>query len=63
MDTVGTFEMAIELAKFNFITCIHKHYTINEWSDFAKTNPQVLPRVAVSAGSSETDIDKISQVN
>ncbi|KAJ0396273.1 hypothetical protein ATCC90586_001540 [Pythium insidiosum] len=62
MDTVGTFEMAVELAKFQFITCVHKHYTANEWSEFAAKHPAVLPTVAVSAGSSAADLEKISQV-
>lgn len=29
-DTVGTFEMAIELVKHGLITCVHKHYTVAE---------------------------------
>ncbi|KAF4323116.1 hypothetical protein BBO99_00002669 [Phytophthora kernoviae] len=62
MDTVGTFEMAVELAKFQFITCIHKHYTAADWATFAAKHPEVLPTVAVSAGSSSTDIEKISAI-
>ncbi|CAI5722026.1 unnamed protein product [Peronospora destructor] len=62
MDTVGTFEMAVALAKFQFITCVHKHYTPSEWATFATTYPDVLPTVAVNAGSSAADIDKISVI-
>eukprot|EP00644_Phytophthora_capsici_P004846 jgi/Phyca11/502600/fgenesh2_kg.PHYCAscaffold_1_\ len=62
MDTVGTFEMAVELAKFEFITCVHKHYTPQEWAAFAAKHPDVMPTVAVSAGSSAADIDKITAI-
>ena len=34
MDTVGTFEMAEALYKDKIITAIHKHYSVQEWSDF-----------------------------
>ena len=34
MDTVGTFEMAKELATHKIFTAIHKHYSINEWKKF-----------------------------
>ena len=34
MDTVGTFEMATELAKHKIFTAIHKHYTLEEWKAF-----------------------------
>ena len=31
MDTVGTFRVAEILTKFDMLTCIHKHYTIEQW--------------------------------
>lgn len=62
MDTVGTFEMAVELAKFEFITCIHKHYSSEDWDAFAAAHADVLPTVAVSAGSGAADIEKITAV-
>lgn len=34
MDTVGTFEMAVELAKNRLFTAIHKHYKAEEWINF-----------------------------
>ncbi|XP_051865856.1 GMP reductase 2-like, partial [Pristis pectinata] len=42
MDTVGTFEMAKALAKFSLFTAIHKHYTLEEWKEFAVSNPDCL---------------------
>ena len=39
MDTVGTFSMAKVLAESKLMTAIHKHYSIDQWSDFIKSNP------------------------
>jgi len=59
MDTVGTFEMAMALAQQQWITCIHKHYTLEEWDAFvATTAPEVLRHVAVSSGTSDADLEK-----
>ncbi|KAF0689840.1 Aste57867_18752 [Aphanomyces stellatus] len=68
MDTVGTFEMATVLAENQCITCIHKHYTVEDvrrcifWDKFAATSPEVLPFVAVSAGTSASDLERVSAV-
>jgi len=34
MEGVGTFEMALALSKFKWLTFIHKHYTLDEWEQF-----------------------------
>ncbi len=39
MDTVGTFTMAEELSKHGVITCVHKHYTVQEVRPFPPTHP------------------------
>lgn len=44
MDTVGTFEMAKTLAKHTLFTTIHKHYTVEEWENFAN-NTERDPKV------------------
>ena len=31
MDTVGTFEIAEAFAEHKLFTCIHKHYSVEEW--------------------------------
>lgn len=62
MDTVGTFEMAVVLAEFKAITCIHKHYSVDEWSAFAQQHPEALPHVAVSAGTSKSDLTRVEAV-
>ena len=52
MDTVGTFEMAAALAKDKIITAVHKHYTVEEWTDFLKDKPDDLYNfIALSTGT------------
>jgi len=62
MDTVGTFEMALALAKFDLFTCIHKHYSVDAWSEFAATYPNILNNIAVSSGSGVGDMEKLSKI-
>lgn len=62
MDTTGTFEMAKTFAQHGMFVAIHKHYSIDEWKNFALNNPKCLKYVAVSSGTSETDYEKIKEV-
>jgi GMP reductase len=62
MDTVATFEMAKALAKHKLMTAIHKHYTVQEWVDFAKNNKEILPYVAASSGTSDDDFKKLCEI-
>merc|ERR1719403_376688 len=67
MDTTGTFEMAKEFAKHKMMVAIHKHYTIQEWDTFITTeeknnNGETLDYIAVSAGTSDSDFQKISKL-
>lgn len=63
MDTVGTFEMATELAKHNIFTAIHKHYTIEEWRKFLKNaSENVTDFIAVSTGTGKEDEQKIKEI-
>ncbi|WP_407403952.1 GMP reductase [Chryseobacterium sp.] len=63
MDTVGTFEMAIELAKEKIITAIHKHYTIEEWAEFLKDKDQNFHQyIALSTGTGEKDEEKLKKL-
>jgi len=55
MDTTGTFEMAIEFAKHQAMVAIHKYYSTEAWKEFVDKNPQCVPYVAVSSGTSEND--------
>ncbi|CAG2173817.1 unnamed protein product, partial [Oppiella nova] len=62
MDTIGTFEMALALNKHNCFTAIHKHYSLEEWMDFATNNPSVLKNVAVSSGSQSADFENMKLI-
>ena len=63
MDTVGTFEMAETLAKHNIFTAIHKHYSLNEWREFAsKAKERTLKNIAVSTGTGKDDSEKVKQI-
>lgn len=44
------------------ITCMHKHYTVEEWGTWADAHPEVLPFVAVSAGTSDEDFKKVADI-
>lgn len=62
MDTVGTFEIAKAFTAYKMITCIHKHYSVEDWVAFAKDNADCLSYVAVSSGISEEDFNKTSAI-
>lgn len=63
MDTVGTFEMALALAKNNLFTAIHKHYSIDEWTAFLAGAPEGIENhIAVSTGTGADDFKKLTQI-
>ena len=63
MDTVGTFEMAEALYKEKIITAIHKHYSVQEWSDFLKDkNDDFYQYIALSTGTGKADEEKIKTI-
>merc|ERR1712137_836220 len=63
MDTCGTFEVAEALAKHKVFTAVHKHYTCDEWVNWAtNSGKDALPYVAISSGIQDKDLDKMAQV-
>lgn len=63
MDTVGTFEMAEALSREKIITAIHKHYTVEEWSQFLENQPDsIYDYIALSTGIGKDDAGKIQQI-
>jgi GMP reductase len=63
MDTVGTFEMALALAKEKLFTAVHKHYTVQQWNDFVKNAPiNIADYIAVSTGTGKNDLKKIEEI-
>lgn len=63
MDTVGTFEMAKALAQQKLFTVVHKHYSIEEWSDFLNQTPEAIENyIAISTGTGKKDSKKIAEI-
>ena len=62
MDTVGTFQIAEAFAQSKMVTCIHKHYSTEEWANWTAAHPDVLPSMAVSSGTSEEDFKKVGDI-
>jgi len=62
MDTTGTFEIAKCFHDHGLFVCIHKHYSVDEWKQFAKENPDVIKNIAVSSGTSDNDYEKIKAI-
>ncbi len=62
MDSVGTFAMAIALARFQLFTAVHKFYQVDEWVEFAKNHPNVLNYVFVTIGSHDKEIEKLQAI-
>jgi GMP reductase len=63
MDTVGTFAMAKIIGIQGAITCLHKHYKINEYVAFY-TDPSVINKnlAFYSVGTGAKDIEKLNEV-
>lgn len=62
MDTVGTFAMAKSLAHHQAITCLHKHYSKQQYIDFYKQDLVNKDLVFYSVGTSEKDIQQAIEV-
>jgi len=69
MDTTGTFEMAFSLSKEKMFTCIHKHYTLDEWRDFyikttnmGLSNNYIFNYISATSGIGEKDLEKLDQI-
>jgi GMP reductase len=63
MDTVGTFDMAVALSKQQSITCLHKHYSVQQYANFY-CNESILNKdlVFYSIGTSPKDLEKLIEV-
>lgn len=64
MDTVGTFEMAEEFYKHKMFVCIHKHYSLEEWTAFAAkhADDSIFNYIAVSSGTGQRDFAKLVDI-
>mmetsp|Transcript_6794 Transcript_6794/g.26240 ORF Transcript_6794/g.26240 Transcript_6794/m.26240 type:complete len:390 (-) Transcript_6794:862-2031(-) len=64
MDTTGTFQMAKTLAPMRLLTCLHKHYAVEEFRSFRNevADQGVMDFVACSLGTSDADFQKTNVV-
>lgn len=61
MDTIGTFNMANELSRFEVATALHKHYSINELINHFRNTPD--SRHFYSMGVIQKDLDKFEEIH
>lgn len=63
MDTVGTFEMALALAKHQLFTAVHKHYTVTDWNVFTSNAPEGIEDfIAIGTGTGKKDSEKLASI-
>lgn len=63
MDTVGTFEMALNLADKKLFTAIHKHYSLEQWNQFMANAPEGIENyIALSTGTGSKDFEKVKHL-
>lgn len=41
---------------------MHKYYSVEDWKKFASENTNILSNVAVSAGMSQNDFQRLSEI-
>lgn len=58
MDTTGTIDIALELQKFQILTCLHKYYTVNDLINKG-LNPDYY---AVSTGINDKDLENLDAI-
>lgn len=61
MDTIGTFEMAEALFKYDCCAALHKHYSIKDLVDFFKQNEQNEHLLFFTMGITEESVEKFNQ--
>jgi GMP reductase len=61
MDTTGTFSMANQLNKYECLTCLHKHYSVESFVDFYH-NLEHTNHIFYSTGINKNDIDKLNKI-
>lgn len=63
MDTTGSFYMAGTMSKFRAITCLHKHYDVEQYLGYYRNNPSSASDfVFYSTGTSNSDLEKLDAV-
>ena len=67
MDSIATFDMLESTKKHKIMTCIHKHYTVDEWKEWyfefgIQYSDEDFNYVSVSTGISEADFQKTKEI-
>jgi GMP reductase len=65
MDTVGNWDVAEELEKFNALTALHKYYSVNEWKDANVLAGNLSNNIIYTMGMGKdnfAEIDKAQQI-
>lgn len=62
MDHTGTFDMASALSEHQLLTALDKFLSIDQWMQFVKSHPKVVPHCFISIGISDADITKLDEV-
>lgn len=62
LDTVGCFRMAIELARLNLFTCLHKYYDLKDIINFYNSYNSIQNRVFYSFGIRDQDFEKLKKL-
>ncbi len=63
MDTTGTFSMAQVMSKLKILTCIHKFYSIQEWTEFINNlHADQFNHIVVSSGIADGDFEKLDEI-
>lgn len=65
MDTVGNWDVAQELEKFDALTAIHKYYSVNEWKDANVLAGNLSNNLIYTMGMGKdnfAEIDKAQQI-
>lgn len=63
MDTVATFGMARALAAEKILTPLHKHYSVDEWTQFCSSlKDEQFDYIAVSTGIGDKDFQKTQEI-
>lgn len=62
MDTTGSFYMADSLGFHSSVTCLHKHYEVQDYIDFYSNYKYGKDLVFLSIGTSDNDFKKLLQI-
>lgn len=62
MDGVGTFAMAKKLSAHNMLTCLTKHYSVQQYVDFYSESDISINHSIYSMGISDSDYEKFNTV-